>query len=110
MHISLSLAGAAAQTSWYRERNVPSKPVLHPGTRELDADATAVTALTVPATGAPVTSEYTLRAGVTYRLVATGTVRPKPAPVSGDASCTSTGAAYAPTPRGPLTTPLPTSA
>jgi hypothetical protein len=108
VHISLGLAGAAAQTSWYRGRNVASEPVLHPGTRDLDADATAVTPLTVPASGAAVTSRYTLRAGVTYRLVATGTVRPGPVPVAGDASCTSTGAAYSLTPRGTLTTPLPT--
>jgi len=108
VHISLGLAGAAAQTSWYRERNVASEPVLHPGTSDLDADATAVTALTVPATGAPVTSAYTLRAGVTYRFVVTGTVRPGPAPLTGDASCTSTGAAYSLTPRGTMTTPLPT--
>jgi hypothetical protein len=108
VHISLSFAGAAAQTSWYRARNVTSEPVLHPGTRELDADATAVTALPVPATGAVVTSPYLLRAGVTYRLVATGTVRPGPAPTAGDATCTSAGSAYALTPRGALAIPLPT--
>jgi hypothetical protein len=107
VHLSLSFAGAAAQTSWYRERNVASEPVLHPGTRDLDADATAVTALTVPATGSLVTSSYTLRAGVTYRIVATGTVGPGPAPAAGDASCTSAGSAYSLTPRGALTTPVP---
>jgi hypothetical protein len=106
VHISLSLAGAAAQTSWYRERNVPSEPVLHPGTRELDADATAVTGLAVRATGAPVSSPYLLRAGVTYRIVATGSVRPGAPAVAGDANCTSTGPAYSLTPRGTLTTSL----
>jgi hypothetical protein len=105
VHLSLGLAGAAAQTSWYRERDVPSRPVLHPGTNELDADATAVTGLTVPATGATVTSSFLLRAGVTYRLVATGTVRPGPAPAAGDADCTADSAGFGLTPRGPLVTP-----
>jgi hypothetical protein len=107
VHISLSFAGAAAQTSWYRERNVVSEPVLHPGTRDLDADATALTALTVPASGATVTSPYSLKAGVTYRLVATGSVQPGPTPAVGDATCTTAGSAYALTPRGALVTPLP---
>lgn len=106
VHISLSHAGAAAQTSWYRARNVPSLPVLHPGTRDLDPDSTAVTALTVPATGATVSSSFLLRAGVTYRLVATGTVRHADG-LGGDATCAVTvGApAYQPTPRGTVVTP-----
>jgi hypothetical protein len=103
VHISLGLAGAAAQTSWYRERDVASRPVLHPGTIELDADATAVTGLTVPATGAIVTSTFQLRAGVTYRLVATGTVPAGPG--AGDATCTQGADGWALTPRGPLVTP-----
>jgi hypothetical protein len=107
VHISLGLAGAAAQTSWYRERGVPSRPVLHPGTNELDADETAVTGLTVPATGAVVTSTFLLRAGVTYRLVATGTVSAGPAG-AGDATCTAGADGDTLTPRGPLVTP-PTS-
>jgi hypothetical protein len=105
VHISLGLAGAAAQTSWYRARGVPSRPVLHPGTNELDADATAVTGFTVPATGAPVTSPFYLRAGVTYRVVATGTVHDGPGTAVGDATCTATDTAFGLTPRGTLVTP-----
>jgi hypothetical protein len=104
VHISLGYAGAAAQTSWYRSRNVASEPVLHPGTRDLDADLTAVTGFTVPATGATVTSTYFLRAGVTYRVVATGTARWGPAPATGDANCVlpPDGSAYQPAARGPV--------
>jgi len=36
VHVSLSRAGAAAQTSFYRARNVPSVPVLYPDTLQLD--------------------------------------------------------------------------
>jgi len=106
VHISLGYAGAAAQTSWYRSRGVPSEPVLHPGTDELDATETAVTALTVPANGAVTTSPFSLRAGVTYRLVVTGTVQ-YDAAGTGDADCTSTsGAPAALTPRGtPVSSP-----
>ena len=110
VHISLGYAGAAAQTSWYRDRGVPSEPVLHPGTKDLDANETAVTGLTVPANGTAATSSFNLRAGVTYRIVATGTVRYDAAgPSTGDANCVSTppDPAYAPTGRGPLTTPSP---
>ncbi len=62
---------------------------------------TAVTGLTVPATGAPVTSPFFLRAGVTYRVVATGTVRPAPAPATGDANCRPAADGFGLTPRGP---------
>jgi hypothetical protein len=103
VHISLGYAGAAAQTSWYREHDVPSEPVLHVGTHDLDADQTALTAFTVPVTGATLTSPFFLRAGVTYRLVATGTARYGPAPATGDANCVApTGAAYQPSSRGTL--------
>jgi hypothetical protein len=102
VHISLGLAGAAAQTSWYRSRGVPSRPVLHPGTNELDADSTAVTALTVPADGTTTTSSFLLRAGVTYRIVATGTVAH---PGAGDANCTDEVGGYALTARGPVVVP-----
>jgi hypothetical protein len=104
VHISLGLAGAAGQTSWYRARDVPSRPVLHPGTNELDADATAVTGLTVAATGATTTSSFVLRAGVTYRLVATGSVREAPG-VLGDATCTTGADAVVPSPRGTVVVP-----
>ncbi|HET6168012.1 MAG TPA: hypothetical protein VFE07_14365 [Marmoricola sp.] len=104
VHISLGLAGAAAQTSWYRAREVPSRPVLHPGTNELDADLTAVTGLTVPATGATTTSTFVLRAGVTYRLVATGTVR-QAAGALGDATCTTGSSGSLPSPRGTVVVP-----
>lgn len=102
VHISLGLAGAAAQTSWYRSRGVPSRPVLHPGTNELDADGTAVTGLTVPADGTTTTSSFLLRAGVTYRIVATGTVAH---PGAGDANCTDGDGGYALTARGPVVVP-----
>ena len=107
VHISLGYAGGAAQTSWYRDRGVPSRPVLHPRTNELDADATAVTGLTVPANGSTVTSPFALRAGVTYRIVATGTVRHDPALATGDANCvwSTDTASYVPTARGTVVTP-----
>ncbi|MET3961987.1 hypothetical protein ABIE44_001921 [Marmoricola sp. OAE513] len=87
VHISLGFAGAAAQTSWYRARGVKSVPVHFAGTSELDPDSTAVTGLTAPATGATVASTYYLRKGVTYRFVATGTVK-YGAGLVGDANCT----------------------
>lgn len=102
VHISLGLAGAAAQTSWYRSRGVASHPVLHPGTNELDADGTAVTGLTVPADGTTTTSSFVLRPGVTYRVVATGTVRH---PGAGDANCSDGDGGWALTARGPSVVP-----
>ncbi|MFL6157705.1 MAG: hypothetical protein ACJ72D_16545 [Marmoricola sp.] len=98
VHISLGLAGAAAQTSWYRARNVAAQPVLYPGTNQLDPDNTAVTGFTVPATGAVTSSPFTLRAGVTYRIVATGTVTYGPG-ATGDASCTAAETGWVPTDR-----------
>ena len=107
VHISLGYAGAAAQTSWYRDRGVASQPVLHPGTNELDADETAVVGFTVAANGAVTTSPFSLRAGVTYRVVATRTVQYGAAPATGDANCvTSDGSGtYQPTLRGPVVVP-----
>lgn len=101
VHISLGFAGAAAQTSWYRARNVPSQPVFFEGTHELDPVDTAVTGFSVPTTGALTSSPFLLRAGVTYRVVATGAVRSDPDTVS-DANCVRTPAGYVPTDRGPL--------
>lgn len=75
VHISLGYAGAAAQTSWYRSRNIPSVPVLYPGTDELDPENTAVTGFAVPGTGAVASSPFLLRAGVSYRIVVTGTIQ-----------------------------------
>lgn len=100
VHISLSYAGAAAQTSWYRARNVPSLPVLFPGTKFLDPQQTAVTGLSVPATGKAVTSSFVLRAGRTYRIVATGTVTYATGK-RGDAHCVS-GKPWKRTARDPL--------
>src|SRR4051812_24914686 len=107
VHISLGFAGAAAQTSWYRDRGVASQPVLHPGTNELDADETAVVGFTVNANGAVTTSPFSLRAGVTYRVVATRTVQYGAAPATGDANCvTSDGSGtYQTTVRGPVVVP-----
>ncbi|MCX6396961.1 MAG: hypothetical protein NTV23_10785 [Propionibacteriales bacterium] len=104
VHISLGYAGAAAQTSWYRSRNVPSLAVRYPGTNQLDPDLTAVTKLTVPATGTVVTSPYALKAGVTYRLVATGTLRYADG-TRGDAHCNAADPAWLPTDRVPIELP-----
>ena len=101
VHISLGYSGGAAQTSWYRQRNVPSLPVFYPGTHELDPNDTAVTGFTVPANGAVTSSPFLLRAGVTYRIVASGTVR-YDADTVGDANCVQTDAGYVPADRGPL--------
>lgn len=108
VHISLGYAGAAAQTSWYRSRNVPSEPVLHPGTNELDADETAVTGFTVGAGGSTAASSFSLRPGVTYRIVATGTVQ-YGGGAAGDANCTwpAGSTTYTPTPRAALIDPNP---
>jgi hypothetical protein len=106
VHISLGYAGAAAQTSWYRSRGVASEPVLHPGTEDLDANETAVVAMTVPANGTVTTSSFYLRPGVTYRIVATGTAQYDPA-AAGDANCSvAADSTTAPTARGPLVTPI----
>ncbi len=110
VHISLGYGGAAAQTSWYRHRNVPAKPAYYPRTGQVDPDNTAVTpAFTVPATGKLVTSPYVLRAGVTYRVVVTGYVRYGPGSAVGDANCSraENGWTYVPTDRGPLPEPPP---
>jgi hypothetical protein len=107
VHISLGYAGAAAQTSWYRSRGVPAEPVLHPGTEDLDPDETAVIGMTVPADGAVAQSSFFLRPGVTYRIVASGTVG-YDAGATGDASCSlSPEGTLVPTLRGTVTTPLP---
>lgn len=101
VHISLGFSGAAAQTSWYRDRNVASQPVFFPGTHELDPDDTAVTGFSVPADGTVRSSPFLLRAGVTYRVVAAGAVRIDPVTL-GDANCVHTSAGYVPTDRGDL--------
>ncbi len=108
VHISLGYGGAAAQTSWFRQRNVPSKAVFFPRTGQLDPDNTAVApGFNVPATGKLVESPYVLRAGVTYRVVVTGAVRYGPGMAVGDAQCSraADGWTYTPTDRGPLPEP-----
>jgi hypothetical protein len=75
VHVSLSRAGAAAQTSFYRARNVPSVPVLIPGTIRLDPVSTAEVTFKVPATGSTVKTAFKLTRGVPYRIVADGLVR-----------------------------------
>ncbi len=110
VHISLGYGGAAAQTSWYRQRNVPAKPAFYPRTGQVDPDNTAVTpGFNVPATGQLVESPYVLRAGVTYRVVVTGYVRYGPGSAIGDANCNRAedGWTYVPTDRGPLPEPPP---
>lgn len=110
VHISLGYGGAAAQTSWYRHRNVASKPAFYPRSGHVDPENTAVTpAFTVPATGQLVESPYGLRAGVTYRVVVTGYVRYGPGSAVGDAQCSraENGWTSVPTDRGPLPEPPP---
>jgi len=110
VHISLGYGGAAAQTSWFRQRNVPSKPVFYPRTGQLDPDNTAVApGFNVPTTGKLVESPYVLKAGVTYRVVVTGYVRYGPGLAVGDANCSRSedGLTYGPTVRGPLPEPPP---
>ncbi len=110
VHISLGYGGAAAQTSWFRQRNVPSKPVFYPRTGQLDPDNTAVSpGFNVPATGQLVESPFVLKAGVTYRVVATGAVRYGPGTAVGDANCrrSDDGWTYLLTERGPFPEPPP---
>jgi hypothetical protein len=87
VHVSLSRAGAAAQTTFYRARNVPSIPVLYPGTRQLDPVSTAEATFTVPATGRAFTTDFKLTAGETYRIVADGLVRTGAGSRIADAAC-----------------------
>ena len=87
VHVSLSRAGAAAQTSFYRARNVPSVPVLHPGTIQLDPVSTAEVTFKVPATGSTVRTDFKLTRGVSYRIVADGLVRTGPGVQITDAVC-----------------------
>ncbi|HEX6246486.1 MAG TPA: hypothetical protein VFZ64_01330 [Nocardioidaceae bacterium] len=97
VHVSLSRAGAAAQTSFYRRRNVPSVPVLYPGTRKLDPVSTAEVTFTVPAGGETVTTDFKLEKGVGYRIVADGLVRTGPGSQVVDAACRWTADGWAPT-------------
>ncbi len=87
VHISLSRAGAAAQTSYYRARGVPNVPVLYPGTRRLNAVDTAVASLVVPSDGSGVSTPFKLTKGTTYRLVADGRFRYGPGTRVADAAC-----------------------
>jgi hypothetical protein len=87
VHISLSRSGAAAQTSFYRFRNVPSVPVLFPRTIQLDPVNTAVVKLTVPADASTVVTDFKLKRGLSYRLVADGRFRYGPGWRVGDANC-----------------------
>ena len=87
VHISLSRAGAAAQTTFYRRRNVPSVPVLVSGTRRLDPESTAEVTFDVPATGRVVQTDFKLARGVPYRIVADGLVRSGPRSRIADAAC-----------------------
>lgn len=102
VHISLSRAGAAAQTSFFRGRDVTPQPVFLPGTRILDASATARLPITVPADGAPHRTPYKLQAGTTYRLVADGRFRYGAGTAVSDAACawSDTTDTWAPSPAG----------
>jgi len=75
VHISLSRSGAAAQTTFYRSRRVPSEPVLVPGTIQLDGERTAITEVTVPADGSVVRTDFKVTGDTTYRVVADGLYR-----------------------------------
>lgn len=87
VHISLSRAGAAAQTSFYRDRGVNPEPVLVPGTRLLDAQATAVARMVVPGNGQTVSSTFKVQRGQTYRIVGDGLHRYGPGAQVEDAAC-----------------------
>ena len=87
VHVSLSRSGAAAQTSFYRSRNVASVPVLYPGTARLDHEGTALVTLEVPATGQTVVSDFKLSRGVTYRVVSDGLYRSGAGSRVADAAC-----------------------
>ncbi|MCW2855397.1 MAG: hypothetical protein JWR52_1012 [Marmoricola sp.] len=107
VHISLGYAGAAGQTSWYRARGVTSLPVLYPLTNELNPDETAVTGLRLSPSGTGTRSSYLLKAGLTYRIVVTGTVT-GPTGQLGDANCVrADDGTWAPTSRGALVDPNP---
>ncbi|HET6700051.1 MAG TPA: hypothetical protein VFG88_13250 [Nocardioidaceae bacterium] len=96
VHISLSYAGAAAQTSFYRVRHVPAIPVLIPGTRQLDAQRTAITSVTVPADGTVVDAGFTLTRNTAYRIVADGLYRFGAGSKVADAACRWTRHGWAP--------------
>lgn len=97
VHVSLSRAGAAAQTSFFRRRNVASVPVLYPGTLRLDPVSTAEVTFAVPATGRTVTTDFKLEKGVGYRVVADGLVRTGAGSRIADAACRWTRDGWAPT-------------
>jgi hypothetical protein len=102
VHISLSWSGASAQTSFYRDRGVPSVPVLYPGTRQLDPVATAVARVDVPATGETVATPFKTTRGTTYRVVADGLYRYGAGSRIGDAACVWGGRGWVPSEAGLL--------
>ncbi len=102
IHISLSWAGASAQTSFYREHHVPSVPVLYPGTRQLDPVQTALTTVQVPTDGSTVSTPFKVRRGTTYRIVADGRYRFGVGSLIGDAACAWQGDRWVPSSTGLL--------
>lgn len=101
VHVSLSRAGAAAQTSFFRARGVARVPVLRPGTRVLDQDATAVHTLEVRP-GAVTRTPFRVRRGQTYRLVAEGRYRYGAGTRVADAACRWTRTGWTPQEAGLL--------
>jgi hypothetical protein len=113
VHISLSWNGARGRTSWYTgsTANLPApkpapkpkvtapKPKVTPKPKPapapavpavpavLDQNRNPSVALTVPASGRTVRTSFSLRAGTTYRLAATGTYRYGPGTMVADAHC-----------------------
>ena len=110
VHVSLSRAGGAAQTSWYLSRGVTPKPVLLDGTKQLNYDATAVHHVEVPTDGRKVAVRgFKLAADTTYRVVVSGqTSTGIPGQVA-DASCTrdANGPWVTRAPTTPVPTPEP---
>jgi hypothetical protein len=102
MHISLSWSGASAQTTFYRNRQVASVPVLIPRTLQLDPAATAIAKVDVPATGETVTTPFKVTKGVTYRIVGDGLYRYGPGDEISDAACSWAGQAWGPSSTGLL--------
>ncbi|QWC83832.1 hypothetical protein KLP28_09305 [Nocardioidaceae bacterium] len=87
VHISLSHAGGAAQTSFYRDRDVASLPVFVPGTRFVDPERTQLVTTTVGADEGPVRLPWRMQKGRTYRMLVVGRIRTGAGGPPTDAAC-----------------------
>lgn len=87
VHISLSYAGGAAQTGFYRDNKVPSLPVFLPGTRYVDPDRTQIVTTTVKAREGSVRLPWRMQKGRTYRMLVVGRIRTSRGGPLTDAAC-----------------------